>query len=73
MVDIYEKMFHEAPDVKTIHAGLECGIFSGKIDNLDCISYGPQIDNIHTTEERLNIDSARRCYEYTKEVLKALK
>lgn len=73
MVDVYDSMFHRMPQIQTIHAGLECGIFAGKIENLDCISFGPQIYDIHTTKEKLDIESTYRCYEYTKAVLGALK
>lgn len=70
MCRIYEKMYGRAPKVVTIHAGLECGIFSGKIPELDCVSIGPDNFDIHTTNEHLSISSTARVYEYLLEVLK---
>lgn len=73
MVQIYKDMYGEEPVVEAIHAGLECGLFSDKIKDLDCVSYGPWIYDIHTAKERLQIDSVKRTWEYTLEVLKNLK
>ena len=64
MVRLYEKMYGVAPKVEAIHAGLECGILGSKIADLDCVSMGPDMTAIHTTEETLNIPSTRRVWEY---------
>lgn len=64
MVKLYEKMYGVEPRVEAIHAGLECGILGSKISDLDCVSMGPQMTAIHTTEETLNIPSTRRVWEY---------
>lgn len=69
MVAIYEEQFGRAPKVISIHAGLECGILGQKIKNLDAVSFGPDMDDIHTTEERLSISSTRRVWEYLKKIL----
>ena len=50
--------------MEAIHAGLECGLLAGKIPDLDAISIGPDIKDIHTTEEALSISSTKRVYEY---------
>lgn len=73
MVDIYEKLFHTKPEVRVIHAGLECGLFYEKIPGLDCVSLGPDMKDIHTTEEKLSVSSVRRVWEYLTEVLKNMK
>ncbi len=73
MIDAYEDMYGVKPEIQAIHAGLECGLFAGKLPGLDCVSYGPQMDDIHTTQERLHVDSAIRTWEFTLEVLKRLK
>ncbi len=73
MVSCYEKLYGEKPELIAIHAGLECGIFAGKLPGLDCVSFGPNIENIHTTEEKLYIDSVHRTWEYIVEVLKNIK
>lgn len=69
-VRVYERMYGTKPVVQAIHAGLECGMFTGKIKDLDCISFGPDMHNVHTSEEKLDIASVRRTYEFLCEVLK---
>ena len=64
MVALYEKMYGKEPEVMAIHAGLECGILGSKIKDLDCVSIGPQMRDIHTTEETLSISSTKRVWEY---------
>lgn len=70
LVRVYERMYGRKPEIAAIHAGLECGIISSKIDNLDCISIGPDMKDIHTTEETLSISSTKRVWEFLLEVLK---
>lgn len=70
MMRIYQEMFGEEVKVEALHAGLECGIMIAKIPGLDCVSYGPNIYDIHTTKERLSISSAARMWEYLLEILK---
>lgn len=73
MVEVYERMYGETPQVVAIHAGLECGLFYKKMEGLDCVSIGPNMKDIHTAEEKLEIASVRRVWEYLLEVLKELK
>ena len=68
----YERMYGKRAKVMTIHAGLECGIFAGKLEGLDCVSIGPDNFDIHTTEERLCLSSAARVWGFLLEVLKKL-
>ena len=72
MVEIYREMFHKEPEVVAIHAGLECGILSDKLPGLDCVSIGPQMHDIHTSREKLEIASTERTWRFLLEVLKAL-
>ena len=72
MVDIFTQQYGKPPVVEAIHAGLECGLFSGKLPGLDCVSFGPDILDIHTPRERLPIDSVQRSWAYLLAVLKAL-
>lgn len=72
MVEVYQRMFGAAPKVVAIHAGLECGLLSDKLPGLDCVSIGPDMHDIHTSRERLDIASVGRTWEFLKEVLKAL-
>lgn len=64
MLALYREMYGKAPKVEAIHAGLECGILGSKIADLDCVSMGPDMNAIHTTEETLSISSVRRVWEY---------
>ncbi len=72
MVAVYRDMFCREPQVVAIHAGLECGILSDKLPGLDCVSIGPQMHDIHTSRERLDIASTERTWNFLLEVLKAL-
>ena len=69
MVRIYEEMYNKKAIVEAIHAGLECGFFVGKIPELDCVSIGPDMQNIHTTEETMSISSVARTWEFLCRVL----
>lgn len=69
MVALYEKMYGVKPEVQAIHAGLECGILGSKIADLDCVSFGPQMSDIHTTEETLSISSTARVWDYLVKLL----
>ncbi|MCR4599223.1 MAG: aminoacyl-histidine dipeptidase [Acetatifactor sp.] len=64
MVQLYIDRYGEEPQIVAIHAGLECGLFMSKIPDLDCVSIGPNMKNIHTTEETLSISSVQRVWEY---------
>lgn len=69
MIRVYEEMYGAKPRVEAIHAGLECGILGSKIADLDCVSIGPDMRDIHTTEETLSISSTRRVWEYLVKLL----
>ena len=70
MCKLYREKYGKDACVIVIHAGLECGIFSDKIEGLDCISIGPDEFDIHTPEERVSVSSAVRVWEFIKDVLK---
>ncbi|MDF1618272.1 aminoacyl-histidine dipeptidase [Petrocella sp. FN5] len=70
---VYEAMFHKKPLVKAIHAGLEPGAFLEKLPHLDAISFGPDMEEVHSPNERLHIESTMRTWEFLKALLKALK
>lgn len=73
MIRTYRDMYGKEPEVMTVHAGLECGLFVGRIPDLDCVSFGPELLDVHSVNERMNIRSVERCYNYLLEVLKAVK
>lgn len=70
--DTFKAVFGREMVVTAIHAGLECGLFCGKIEGLDCVSFGPDILDIHTPQEKLSIDSSARMWEYLIEILKQI-
>lgn len=72
MVASYEALYGVKPKIEAIHAGVECGIMTGKLDNLDCVSFGPEILDIHTVKERLSISSVERTWKLILEVLRRL-
>lgn len=68
----YREMYGKEAKVLVIHAGLECGILSAKLEGLDCVSLGPDNFDIHTTEEHLSVSSFARVYDFLLRVLAAL-
>lgn len=72
MVSVYLNMYHEEPQVAAIHAGLECGLFSEKKPELDCVSIGPNMKDIHTTSEKLSVSSVENTWKYLLAVLEEL-
>ncbi len=73
MIEVFEEQYGRKPVVQAIHAGVECGLFAGKLPGLDCVSYGPDMKDIHTPNESMDVESVRRTWEYTREVLKRLR
>jgi len=69
----YKNVYGKEPEFTAIHAGLECGILSEKIEGLDCVSFGPENFDIHTPKERLNIESTKRVWDFLVEYLKQAK
>ncbi len=64
MKESYKAQFGEEPEVKVIHAGLECGIIGAVVPGLDMISFGPTLQCPHTPEERCNIPSVAKFYDF---------
>jgi dipeptidase D len=73
MTDAFMTVYGMEPRIAAQHASLECGIFSGKIPELDCISIGPDVVNVHTPRERLRIASTWRTWAFLRETLRRLK
>ena len=71
-VEIYTKLFGNAPKVEVIHAGLECGIIGSKNEGMDMVSFGPTIKNPHTPDERLEIATVGQVWTFCVELLKEL-
>ena len=72
MCRVYREQFGKEPEIQAIHAGLECGLLSDKLPGLDCVSFGPEMADIHTSREKLNIASVGRMWKYLLEILRRL-
>ena len=72
MVQVFTDQYGYAPKVEAIHAGLECGLFSAKLSGLDCVSFGPDLKEIHTFRESMSVASVQRVYAMVVETLKRM-
>ncbi|NTW21440.1 MAG: aminoacyl-histidine dipeptidase, partial [Nostocales cyanobacterium W4_Combined_metabat2_030] len=66
----YKKLFGVDPVVRAIHAGLECGLIGEKFPGMDMISYGPDLKGVHSPDERIEIASVEKFWDFTLEILK---
>ncbi|MDR1600946.1 MAG: aminoacyl-histidine dipeptidase [Tannerella sp.] len=66
----YRKLFGKEPEIKAIHAGLECGLFLSKYPWLDMISFGPTLREVHSPDERIRIDTVSLWWKHLLELLK---
>lgn len=73
MVEVFREQYGREPVVQALHAGVECGLFAGKLPGLDCVSFGPDMQDIHTPKESMNVESVKRTWYYILEVLKRLR
>ena len=69
---VFKNMFKKEPEIKAIHAGLECGILGDKNPGLDMVSFGPTIEGAHSPDERVNIETVGRFYELLKGILREI-
>ncbi len=72
MKKVYENDFGKVPEVKVIHAGLECGIIGDVYPGLDMISFGPTIRFPHSPDEKVHIESVRKFWDYLVLILEAV-
>ncbi|HUV01797.1 MAG TPA: aminoacyl-histidine dipeptidase [Bacteroidales bacterium] len=70
MSEVYNKKYGKIPEIKAIHAGLECGLIGGVYPNLDMISFGPTIRYPHSPDEKVNIPTVKKFFDYLCETLK---
>ena len=73
MVEVFTEQYGKAPRIEAFHAGVECGIFSGKLPGLDCVSTGPDLLEIHTPREKMSVSSVQRVWKFLLEVLRRSK
>ena len=71
-VETYEKTYGKKPEVKAIHAGLECGIIGEKYDGMDMLSFGPTIMGAHSPDERVHIPAVEKTWDYLLHLLKVI-
>ena len=72
MEQVYKKKYRKEPAVMAIHAGLECGILGAKYPEMEMISFGPTLQSPHSPDERCNIPSAKKFYDYLVAALEAM-
>ena len=72
MEALYEKLYGEKPHVAACHAGLECGILGTHYPEMDMISFGPNIKGAHSPDERAQISSVQKYWNFVLEILKAI-
>lgn len=73
MSEVYKEMYNEEAKIEAIHAGLECGFLKEKLGDIDMVSIGPNLHDVHTPDEHLSISSTKRVFEFLCEVLKRIK
>lgn len=71
--DVYKRIYGKEAEIVAIHAGVECGLFKEKFKDIDMISFGPDMFDVHTPDERLSISSTERSWSFLLEVLKEIK
>lgn len=69
---VYKDYFGKEPKIEAIHAGLECGVFADAIENIDCISIGPALYDVHTVNEKLSISSTENVFNLLLKILEKL-
>jgi len=68
--DVYKREEGKEAEVKAIHAGLECGVIGDKLENMEMISFGPDMEDVHTPDERLKISSVTAVWDFLLKILK---
>jgi len=68
--ETYRSLFGKDPEVKAIHAGLECGIIGEKMPGTDMVSLGPTLEMVHSPEERIHVESVERYWKFLLAILK---
>lgn len=73
MTEVFTEQYGRPPVIESIHAGVECGMFAGKLPELDCVSIGPNLTEIHTFREKLEVASMRRVWDFVVELLRRMR
>ena len=72
LVEVYKKAYGKEPKISITHGGLECGILAAKIPGLQSVSLGPDMEGIHTPDEKLSVESVRRTWDFLVRAMEAL-
>ena len=70
--DTHRQMFGKDPAVKAVHAGLECGIIGEKYPRMDMVSFGPTMSGVHSPDEKLEIATVPRFYDFVLGILRTV-
>jgi dipeptidase D len=66
----YKQLYGKEPEIKAIHAGLECGIIGEKVPGMDMVSFGPTLEGVHSPDEKMHIDTVERFWKFVLAILK---
>jgi dipeptidase D len=66
----YKELYGKEPEVKAIHAGLECGIIGEKVPGMDMVSFGPTLEGVHSPDEKMHIDTVEKFWDFLLGILK---
>ena len=66
----YKELFKKEPEIKAIHAGLECGIIGERVPGMDMVSFGPTLEGVHSPDEKIHIDTVERFWNFVLAILK---
>ena len=68
----YNSLYGKDPEVKAIHAGLECGIIGERIPGMDMVSFGPTLESPHSPDEKIYVDTVEKFWNFLLEILKRI-
>ncbi len=66
----YRSLYGKDPEVKAVHAGLECGVIGERFPGMDMVSFGPTLEGVHSPDERIYIDTVEKFWNFLLEILK---
>lgn len=73
VVESYARLFGKEPVVRSIHAGLECGLFLEKYPGMDMVSFGPTLRGVHSPDEKVNIETVEKWWKHLVDILEHIK
>lgn len=72
-MESYARLFGKEPVVRSIHAGLECGLFLEKYPGMDMVSFGPTLRGVHSPDEKVNIETVEKWWKHLVDILEHIK